>query len=67
MSKIKLLVGTSVHAKGNALLRLDVGASFETMQLWIMEIVQRSRGARGLGVAYMFRQDQRRTQQLIQK
>ena len=67
VSKIKLSFRTSVHAKGNALLCLDCDISFERVQLWIMEIVQRSQGVRGLGVAYVFRQDQRRAQPLVQK
>lgn len=68
-SKTKLSLRTSVHAKGDASLRPDFGVSFATVQLWVVDTVQRSRspGARGLGVAYVFRQDPKRAQPLVQK
>lgn len=52
MSKIKPSFKTLVHAKGDALLCLDFGITFKTVQLWIMEMVQSSRswgGCQGLG------------------
>lgn len=52
MFKIKPSFRTLVHAKGDALLCLNFGITFKTVQLWIMEMVQRSRswgGCQGLG------------------
>lgn len=58
MSKIKLSFRTSAHAKEAALLCLDFGVSFKTVQLWITEMVQKKAGPGIPGVHVQARPEQ---------